>query len=547
MYRIGQQGYGQTYNSTAFSTTSKPFFKWEIKYYHKSSGLKKQWFIGQDDCPITSLEFELNLKLCGAGSIMFAFLDFPIDGGDYIEMFYDTELKYRALVENTADIKGGKVKLIPYSVKFQKLLMNNAFVSKTISEILQTIIEANDNETEILWNAAYIDTGETDTYTISYAKYENVKKVIDELVGRLDNRQWGVRPDNYFTVYEIQDTTYDNLLVFGDKPYFSSISIDQDFSKIKATRYQVFKKTDGAGEITRIGEVGYGGAYPVLTDIENEIGEKREDKFTASPVLSDAEALDFAYLNLISQTRSPKTIKGNDGDLSVYFPAIGDYNYFQDRIELILLTIINCDTATGWSAGVSLDTGLSVEGTGSIEFDYADLTTQYIYDFGEVKRYNNPEKLVFMVQADVAGSYLELSTGIHKTAAVLGACSEGACSASTMSDSYLFEESREVYIPTSGNWVLNSHEVISSDFQFIAFRFKSIPPGGSATVNIDRIQLYTYDRQEDSGNVVKALFKLTRDSENYSLEAGQYDLQANSDLFEIEKNIKKLEAVQNAS
>jgi hypothetical protein len=545
VYQISTQPIGGVITAgDIINFKSDGVFSWQIRLYHKSGGLKKLWFIGQLDTPIKKIKFELNRKICGAGEIEFAFLDFPIDGGDYIEIYYNGVIKYRALVDNSADLKGGKVKLIPYASRFNTLLINNNFVSKTIKEILETIILENQSMTGINWIGELIDTGETDTYSLDYTNYETIKKVIDELIKKLDDREWGINANNQFEVYELQNTSFDQLFFHSDQPYFSQIETKKDYSKIKFTRYQVFKKTSGSGQMTRIGEVGYGGSYSALTAIENILGERREGKFTASEILSDAAALNLAYQTLISDTETPETITAKDLDINLYFPVIGDYCKFQDRPELILQTIIDCESLTGWS-NVTLDTD-SVEGNKSVTFDYSDTTTIYKFDFGEIKRYLSPEKIGFMVKSDIAGDYLDFSTGAGLTKGVLGACSEGACSSSETQTNYLFETIYPVYIPNAGAWIYNEFSLENNEISQIGFRFNSAPPGGTASINIDRIQIYVYYRSEYTGNIVRASFELTENGENCSLEAGQYDLQANDELFQINRDIEKIKAVQTA-
>ena len=57
--------------------------KWSIFLYHKSGGLKKFWYLGQDNCPISNLVFETNLMGCGSGTITFSKLPIAIDADDF--------------------------------------------------------------------------------------------------------------------------------------------------------------------------------------------------------------------------------------------------------------------------------------------------------------------------------------------------------------------------------------------------------------------------------------------------------------------------------
>lgn len=542
--QIGLQPLGATHEllDVSFLVPSTTAYNWRVILFHSDGGFHADWQLGQDDCPIVKLDFELNEYLCGAGSIEFSYLDFPIHADDYVEIYYQNFLKYRAIVENSVDPKGGKVKLIPYSQRLKELLYNGSFSAKTLSEIFQTIIEAKQSDTDIVWNSTFIDTGSVDTFSPDYLGYEYPKKIFDELIEKADDRYWGIRPDNYFTIYPFS-TTADYNFFQDETPVCAKVTVSKDYKNIKATRYQVFKKTSGSGESTRIGEVGYGGSYPVL-DIETLV-RKKEQKFTVSElILDNSEALGIAYSYLTAQT-IPVSVKLADVNLEVYFPQIGDMITVQDLEEKVLRNIIDCETTTNWT-GATLDTADYTEGSSSITFSGSASPTDIVYDFGKIERWYHPEKIGFMIKGTYAGDYLEASVASYRNGGY-GAGTYGANEYGTgqsEANDYLWETTYIINIFTGGLWQW-FEAAMTSNFRYFGIRFRSTPTAAS-TINIDEISLFLFHRNTYTQNVVQAKFQITEKGENVDVSLNEYDLQANDEIFAIERQLEKLEAVQQA-
>lgn len=548
MHQISIQGLSQFPKlvTTEFSEKSNSQFPWKIKLYNSDGGFKKFWILGQDNCPIERINFELNEHICGAGNINFIFLDFPIFANDYIEIYYEDSLKYRAYIENTVDPKGGKIKLVSYAEKLKEILYTGSFTNKTISEIFQTIIQDKDENTLVTWNSNFINTGSTDTYTLNYSGYEYPRKIFDELVKKLNDRYWAIRPDNIFSVYT-PDTEINYQFFQHDSPFCEEITVTKNYKDIKNTRFQVFKKQSGSGETARIGQVGYdaaGGDYPILS-LEILTG-KKEKKFNISEVITaDATALAIAYAQLTALS-IPETIKCKNIDITQYFPNIGEKIKIQDKTELVLRTIIDCDSIDYWQGAgtVSLDEDDYKEGDGSITFTNSVSSIDYWYDFRRHERWYYPQKLGFMIKSDYAGDYLECSVGRYLNGACgVSTCSVGTCSIglSEVSD-YLWETTYRINIFTGALWQWFDVDM-SNDFRYFGIRFREAPPA-STTVNLDKISLYLFHRNEYTANVVKAKFKIDAKGSECDLELNNYDIFANDEIFEIERQIEKLEAIQ---
>ena len=76
MYNIGSQKLG-TYIYDGYGYVTRPLnqYKWRVEMYHRQGGLIYRWYLGQESCPINSIEFENNLNGNGAGKMVVTRLD----------------------------------------------------------------------------------------------------------------------------------------------------------------------------------------------------------------------------------------------------------------------------------------------------------------------------------------------------------------------------------------------------------------------------------------------------------------------------------------
>jgi hypothetical protein len=542
MYRIGHDALGQRIVSTATVQEVSYQFDWQLRLYYKDGGFKKAWWVGQDDTPIRSIKFELNKHICGAGTIDFVFLDFPIDADDYIELYYQGDLKYRALVDVTIDPKGGQVKLVPYSIRFAELLFTRTFVNQTIKQILKSTIDNTESDTGITWNADFVDITDVDTFNKDYTGFETPKKIIDENVGTLDEKEYGVTPLNIFTVYQ-GSTTVDKTLFYGDDPAYASIEYKEDLRQVKATEYQVLKKVSGSGETKRLGYVGQGGSYPEV-DIATQV-RKKQTKYTVSEVVaSDSEALDVAYANLKAQAVAPVVIKVKELRVDKYFPVIGERLTVQDSPEYVRYVIIHCDSLTnddeslskiGHWTGATLETSDFVQGSASVKFTSGTMK----YSFDQAMKINGDEKLGFEIKGTVAGQYITVKTYSPPTPQPwgLGSWGLGAWGAGTETT----EKTQIISIGTSEVWEFKQLDMTGiTEISKVEFSFNDATV---STVKIDRIELFGQHREEYTANVVQANFIITSEGTKCDMTLNDYDVFANDEDFRNQRKIEKLEAI----
>lgn len=545
LQQISTQGISEYIQSDFIDARPELALKWSVGWYHKTGGLKKKWFMGEDKCPIVSVEWEMNERLCGAGSITLAYVDFPIDADDYVIVSYNGEKRYRAIVTNTADPKGGVIELMPLSVRFQELLYNGSFVSKTIAEIFETIVDAAFDDTGITYNSVYVDTGSTDTFTIEY-EYEYCNKIFKELMKRLDDRSWGVDVNNILHIYT-DNAEIDQYMYQMDDSLFSDIEVNRDYDAVKVTRYQVFKKSGTSGQTVRVGQVGYdapGGSYPILS-IEN-IVRKKEAKITVSEVLSDTEALDYAYAKLQAETDIPLSIEITGIRENMYYPKIRHLVKCWDRSETILRTIIDCESTTNWSGDVtvSLDPDDYVEGSNSITFDFSSSISNVTYDLGELKHWKNIQKISFMMKADYAGDYMEVFAYSGESLLI--------DDMTNTIDSYTdyidvigstYDYTQTFHVPTNSVWTLYEFDVSAYPaFRYFGIRCIDNPPA-TTTINIDRVQIYDEYRTEYEANVKEIKFSIDATGCTCNATLNKINTGANDMLFELDEKIKKIESV----
>lgn len=549
MYRIGSQGLAQTFVLDSEIFNPLPAGGWEVAIFHQTGGVKKRIYITQGNSPLTSFSFEYNEKLMGAGSLEFGFLDFPLDADDYVVISYNNVVRYRAIVETIADPKGGKVKLVPYHQRLGELLINDTYTTKTPKEIVQDVIETTSDDSQILYIDSLVDMDITDTFSPDYSGYEKGKKVIDEQVKKEDDRFWGVNSSNLFKVYQ-PDTVTSQTFFYNNNPAYTNIKVTDNYEKVKATRYQVFKKdTATGGDTERIGQVGYGSGYPVL-DIESFV-RKKEEKFTVSELItSDSDALDLAYENLQVQAVVPRNIKINNFDIDRWFPEIGAKIKVQDKRETILRTIINCDSLTlddttlfnegSWD-GATLDSSLFVAGNNSIQFSSGEI----VYNFGKKIKWKDMQKIGFMIYGTVSGTFLEMSVGETRDGWGIGTWGTGAWGINPDTADDLWNTTYPVTVSTSGLWSYVEFDISDTqEFQFFGIRFTD---STVSDINIDRIQLYLDHQSIYEQNVKKVNFAVSANDTKVDVELQEYDLQANDILFTFNKEIDKLKAISQAN
>jgi hypothetical protein len=543
VFIIGRNALGESLNPTADQATLLDYYQWNVNWYHKSGGRKKSFYIGMDNVPIQQLHFEKNKKICGAGKIKMSFVNFPIDADDYIEAYYEGTLKYRALVDNSIDPKGGDVKLVPYSQRYSELLVNENYTSQSIESIVQDIVEDSQTDTGIGYNSAFIDTGESDNYSYNF-NYKDIKGAINQVTEKLDERWWGVLPSNTFTIYA-NNSTVDYILTDETERAYKEVKRTKNYERIKETRREVFKK-DTAGNKEYIGQVGFGGSYPALS-IETLVRKKVRTYDIAESNLSSGDALDIAYEDLKKIATYGETIKITDLDINKYDLDIADRVKIVDGYEKVLETIIDCDSITSWT-GATLDTTDYVEGSGSVSGSgYSPTTSVITYDFGETMRYNNPEFIQFMVKTDEnTGNLLEF--------------------AFSNDSSTLWDSPNDIWINTASVWQTVTYDCTNcTSFRYFGLRYKSTltldqryfnnigsmmfghsfkDAPSSVNFNIDRVQIYHYSKNEYTGNVVQLNYKIDKFGTHVDVNLNDYDEQANSIQMALDRRVEKIDTIQ---
>jgi hypothetical protein len=544
IYYIGKHGIGETIELTDLQSPVSSQYKWHVYIYSSDSGYKKDWYLGQENCPINKIQFEINEKGCANAVIGFSEVDFIINSNDEINVLYDGFLLYVGIIENVIDPKGGTLPCKPWRNRLENhLLYDGSFSSKTDSEILQTIIQSVQDDSKVYWNAGLVDTGSTTTYSPDY-EYKKIGSIIQDRVDGLDDRKWGVFVSKALEIYQ-PSTSLTKWLLYSGMPDYTQISVKKNYSTIKVTRYQVFKKT-GTGAVSRAGQVGYdaaGGDYPILTEFENNVGIK-EDKYTVDTEnVSDTEAKDLAYAALQAQTVG-LTIDVKNLDIDVYRPAIGDLVRIEDKEEKVIKQIISCDTLTQsedeyYQAGSWSDTGHGTialdetnfkEGTGSVKFIGSALNHGIIYTFDDIQRFSGLEKICFMIRSDNALLDGELIWSVG----------ESAGGAPTSSGD-LFHVEIPIIISSLDTWQYYEAS-LTDNFKYFGLRFTTAP-SSATTVNIDQISIYADSKIVYEGNVKQINYVVDQNGYSCHIKLSEYDLMANDVFFDMDKKLNKLETI----
>ncbi len=544
MYALGSYALGMFLPSEAGSITSmKEYYDWRIDWFHRSGGIKRTMFFGMENIPIKSINWEENKKLMGAGDIELSHVDFPIDISDEVNLYYQNDRKWRGLVASRIDPKGGKLKINSRSDLLDKRIFNYTFSSATLETMLQTVIESTSvSDSGVTWNSEYVDIGDSSLYSMKF-DYVKSKKAIDDIVKKMNGREWGVDVNNVFNVYT-PSTSVSKIIQNCEDQWYSELSNKVDDSRIKATRYQVFVKSTTAGQSIRVGEVGYniaGSTFAILS-VEN-ITERKDDKFIISANVTTTFALTMAYQDLQNQSELSTQVTLKDFRIDKYNPAIGTYIKCVDAPELVLKTLINCDTDTGWN-NATLYSDDYVEGTGAIQILVSVPSEEVYYDFGEIKRYDYIEKIVLMARSEEdIGEVLQM--GVSENS------------------STLFDNPYSIFINDSDLWEMKQIAITEKTFRYLGFRLKTtrdvkrqfmtlgrnamgegVAPSEYALFYFDRIQAYTYDRNEYSANVVQKKYKLDKKGLTCDLILGDYDAQSSQELFNMKKEIEQIQEIQ---
>jgi hypothetical protein len=426
------------------------------------------------------------------------------------------------------------VRCVSYIKRLSELLYNGSFSSKTILEIIETVLNAVDTDSNIYYNASITRITDTGTYSPNYV-YEEVEKIVDDFVKLQDDTEWGVDANGF--LFALQDkTTVTANLYWGENNGIGEVKISKDSSKIEITEYQVYRKT-ASGVTTRAGAVPDGGTYPYL-GFENIIGKKISKKITAPDGLSVANALQWAYAKLKAQTISEE-IEIADIDINLYNLKPFDLIAVWGQPGIQKDEIITCETLTGWTGGVSLSSD-SIEGTYSIAAAI-DPTNEIFYDLGMIYTFLQAEKIYFYFKTDNAGEAVSISLASTIDGYSVGDYSEGDYSEDEEASTDPWQSGNTWNFTSSGAnlWQLVEIKNIPEDIRYICFRGID-----NVNIKIDKIGIYHYYSKRYETAVQECEYNLTGDNlSTYNVRCGSHDRKANDLLFEIEKRAKILETV----
>jgi len=533
MYIIGEQPLGETPVSVSqLSTPPIPYYRWKVEV----EGVKT-WHIHGFDCSIKSGKASDTIKGMGKAELNFAVLDVPIISQDRVNMYYNSEKVYSGYVDKIPDLSGGKVSISPDSKKFETAVYNADYTSTnaTYQQIIQDVLSDKQSQTDILYNASLIDIDDTTAKSIDY-NYKSVKTLLNDIVDQLDDRYAGADANQFYFIKTLS-TSIKYYLYNSENPAFQDITVTEDDSKIKATRYQVYQKSTSGSETNRLGQVGYDsstGDYPSLS-IENRIGIK-EKKYTAPEGLNSSNALNFAYTKLKAETVIPTNIKIKGLDLRRIPVKIGDRIRGYKPETLLWRTIIDCESTSNWLGNAELST-IAKKDTYSITFSGLG---GIHYGYPELKQWRKIQKIGFYIRSnksvtcrvDIA-NYAQAYGYVNYS---MGNYSFGNSTGTDEMNSTYFN----VYVGNVNQWIWYDTPITCDDFRYISFSSTD----QNATIWIDEIKLYQYHRQFYDGNVIQIDYELGSDFVN--VQAGEFQEFVNDDFFNLQKELEQQKIIQEA-
>jgi hypothetical protein len=549
-YAIGTDGvgYSRSPSAAAISLNFKYYYDWRIDWYHRSGGIKRTFFYGLSDC-ITSINFEENKRLMGSAEIEFAYLDFPIDVMDRVEIFYKNTKLWEGIVSSRPDAKSGKITILPLSYLLDFRLINQNFSSQTLKSMLQSIIESTEvAETGIDWDADQVTITDTNLYSMNF-KTVTAKNAIEEILKKVNNVEWGVNKGRVFSVYGLSTATFDKIITNSENKWFTELKKKVSDRRVKATRGEVFGKSTNSGQSIYHGNVGFdsaGNTYATLS-IEKTLMRK-DKKFTIGSTVSSSFALDLVYSDLQNQARLSTSVTLRNFRIDKFNPAIGNFIKCVDDNEIQLKTIIDCDSTSGWDA-VSLESDDYVEGTNAINYVEKDSTAVNLvtYDFGEVKRYKKLDSISFMTKSN------------QETGRVL----DFGLSTSTSTP---FANSYQVNLNDVKVWEWKNIPTTVLDFRYLSYKLRNTSTkarmfnvvgrmgigegfalGNYNSILLDRIQVYAYDRPEYEGYVVQKDWTIDKNGVTVDVTFGDYIDQTNQELFELRKELEDMKTIQQST
>lgn len=538
MYLLGAYKLGYHINAILVGSQALgDYYDVEMRVYNRSGGLKKGYFFGMNNVPIKSIKFEENKHYLGAGDIVFNFVDSPLDVDDKVEIYYKGTKKWQAIIDNQVT-KEGKIELVPYSEQLEDRIINTSYTGEIMDYMFEDIL-TNSSSIDVYWDNSVINTGDLGAYNWEF-QYKQAKSAIDDLMKKLNGREWAVDLSNRFVIYE-KSTSITKIIQNINNNWFTELKRKIDTKRIKATRHVVTQKSTD-NKIEYVDEVGYdlpGNTYATL-DIE-KVRRRKDTRFDISFHSTDTTFLkDYAYSDLQAQALLGESITLKDFRIDKYDPAINTYIKVIDATEKQLKTLVNCDSITNWSAG-TLYTDDYIEGSGCVQIIGSNPTdSETYYDLGEIKRFKKLEKINFMVKSDEdVGEVLQF--GLSENS------------------STLWDNPYSVFINDTDIWELKEIMPDESSFRYVGFRLKNsrdtkrqfnllgrnmlgsyAQPSLYTEFLIDRIQTFAFNYNEYEGLVVQKKYKIDNKGLTCDITLSDYDNQANQRFFDLNKEVENL-------
>ena len=496
----------------------EPNYSTLVELRTKEDGLKRQWYYNQDNNnPVSSISVELTEKGCGVAKVTFSDLMYPINSEDMLRIRIKGVLVYEGSVNNDVDISDPVLTASGLWNRFDELVYSGTYGAGTdVSNILQGIVSGLSSSSKVNWNGSKVVIGGTHpTLAIKYQD-DKAKEIIDTLVGLCGaNYYWGVDTarDFYCRAYPDPITTIDKAYYSKDNAEFEDVTFTLDYSKVTMTEAVVYKNNN-SGVTTRVGQVANSGnaTYPPL-DIAKKVRQK-VIKLIASQYVDDTTALKWAYEQVKSQAYRSLSVKISKIDYTKYIPFPGAIVLAEGSFDKAMVTIIPCDSVTGWT-NVTLSAGNGKDSGNAINL-FNDGSNNSYFDFGATVSYYKQQRV---------GLYLKTPINTVMSVAFSNNATPGT------------GEWKYISLPDAG---LGYYDFdYPAPFRYVHFKYVA------GNIYVDDIQVFCETKRQFVTPIKKTSIKWDSTGIQVDCDGGDITNMETYEYQELNRQIKVLDAINN--
>lgn len=528
MLRISEQAISESpHNSGIISGGIIAYYDWKIIILNRQLAEKYVGYIGSNNLNIESISFEIGERGGLNASMVVYYFPVMLEINDIITIYHKEVAIYIGYISVLPKYTGGTVKIDSILNKVNEVTYRGTINYQTSKEILETVINATNIYTNILWNNALVDLVETDEYNVSYYD-DTVKNIISDWAEKEDDRFWGINGTGYFFVKRrdtaVTDTIYSQEV--------QAIGYNNDYTKIKYTRIRLYRKISGIE--TYVAEIPDGSIYNYF-DIEDIIGIRLK-KMVAPDTLSEDESKLWAYGEVLAQIGETEQVNITGININDHKLTVGQRVRVFDKNDIYPdNSLVDTESIDNWT-NATLTTAQLYYGTYAISIN-TGLTAQYTLE--SLAIYQQLDKIILNVYAATYGSvgtlYALLGTNEDNTRV-------------TVEDDTRVTVEGDTRTTLNHEWI-NLGDIILTNpsiYNYCQFslsgydRIRALRIVTTQNIIIDYVNIIGYTSKYYEMNVESIKINLTKDNQiYYDVTLGAYDNNSNNIQFELAKEIER--------